>query len=191
MLAARTGLPESLSKKSKEGLFHELTEHKFAGSNINGRFGMVGPAFVVFGEPTVATEPSKGALNNPTFGQDLEARVGAFDDFQLKSAPGNQVADPLQELSRIASVGKNLAHPAEAQQGGQQEFRSIAILERGTVDDDRKDQSEGIYQKVSFSSVDLLASVIATFSGLLSHFNTLAVDNRSGRGFFFPPLTRT
>jgi len=59
------------------------------------------------------------------------------------------------------------------------------------VNDHGKDESEGVYQKVSFSSVDLLASVIAAFSGLLSHFNALAVDDRSAWGFFFPLATLT
>ena len=58
------------------------------------------------------------------------------------------------------------------------------------MNDHGKEESEGVYQKVSFSSVDL-ASVIATFSGLLSHFNALAIDDRSAWGFFFPLATLT
>lgn len=152
---------------------------------------MLSLAFIIFGQTAITTKPGKGALNHPTLGQDLESRSVAFDDFEGETPAGNQGGRPFEKLAGISSIGEDFAHPAKIEQGGEQKFRAVAVLHSRAVNDNGKDETEGVYQKVSFSSVDLLASVIATFSGLLSHFNTLAVDDRSAWGFFFPPRTLT
>jgi len=148
-------------------------------------------AFIIFGQAAITTKPGKGTLNHPTLWQDLEARGVAFDDFEGEPPSGNQRGRPFEKLTGISSIGKDFAHPAKVEEGGKQEFRAIAVLHSSAVNDGGKDEAKSVYQKVSFSSVDLLASVIATFSGLLSHFNTLAVDDRSAWGFFFPARTLT
>ena len=152
---------------------------------------MLSFAFVIFGQTAITTKPGKGALYDPTLRQDFETRCVALDDFESESPARNQGGRPFQELTSISSIGEDFAHPAKVEQGGEQEFRAIAVLHSSAVNDDGKDEAKSVYQKVSFSSVDLLASVIATFSGLLSHFNTLAVDDRSAWGFFFPARTLT
>ena len=152
---------------------------------------MLSLAFIIFGQTTIATKPGKGALNHPTLWQDLEARGVAFDDLEGETPAGDQRSGPFEEFPGISSIGEDFAYPAKVEQGGEQEFRAIAVLHSSAVNDDGKDEAKSVYQKVSFSSVDLLASVIATFSGLLSHFNTLAVDDRSAWGFFFPARTLT
>ena len=152
---------------------------------------MLSFAFIIFGQTAITPEPGKSALNNPTLWQDLETRSVAFDDFEGESAARNQGGRPFQEFTSISSIGEDFADPAKVEEGGEQEFRAIAVLHSRAVNDHGKDEAKGVYQKVSFSSVDLLASVIATFSGLFSHFNTLAVDDRSAWGFFFPTRTLT
>jgi hypothetical protein len=146
---------------------------------------MTGFAFIIFGQTAIAAKPSEGAFDDPALGEDLEAGEGAFDDLEVEAATGNHGVCPRQELSGIAAVSEDPAHPAEVEQSGEQKLGSITVLQSGAVHNHRKDQSQGVDQKVSFSSVDLLASVIATFSGLLSHLDALTVDNRSSRGFFF------
>ena len=47
-----------------------------------------------------------------------------------------------------------------------------------------QDQAKGINKKVAFSSLHLLSSIKAAFSGLVSHFNALSVEDGRARGFF-------
>ena len=171
--------------------FHKLGEHDFAGSDVNGGLGMLGFSFIILSQTPVTTQPSEGALDQPAFGQDVETGSDAFDNLDLQAALRDEPLDPVQELAGIAAVGEDLAHPAKVEQGRQEQLGALTILQGGAVDHDGENQSQSVDQEVSFSSVDLLASVVATFSGLLSHFNALAVDNRSTRGFFFALASRT
>lgn len=152
---------------------------------------MLDGALIVFGQAAIAAKPSKGALDHPAFGKNLEAGSVAFDDLKSEAPAGDQGGCPFEKFTSISSVGEDFTHPAKIEQGGKQQLGTIAILHPRTVDDNGKHEAKSVYQKVSFSSVDLFASVIATFSGLLSHFNTLAVDDRSAWGFFFPLPTLT
>lgn len=171
--------------------FHKLGEHDFAGSDVNGGFGMFGLSFIILSQPAVTTQPGERTLDQPAFGQDFETGSDAFDNFDLQPALRDEPLDPVQELARVSAIGEDLSHPAKVQQGRQQELGAVTILQGGAMHHDGENQSQSVDQEVSFSSVDLLASIIAAFSGLLSHFNALAVDNRSARGFFFPLARRT
>ena len=152
---------------------------------------MVGFSLIILSQPTVTPEPGEGTLDQPAFGQDFETGIDAFDDFDLQAALRDEPLDPVQELAGVAAVGEDLAHPAKVQQGREQQLGAVTILHGGAMDDYGQNQSQSVDQKVSVSSLDLLASIIATFSGLLSHLNALTVDNRSTRGFFFPLASRT
>src|ERR1700694_425585 len=77
------------------------------GGQVNHAFTVVGKEFIVFGEPTIGTKPSKGALHDPTPGNNFKAlevitAQGNIDDdlFEL-------VGNPLDKLSTIAAVGPN------------------------------------------------------------------------------------
>ena len=151
-------------KSPSEGLFSEFSKHDFARSDVNGGLGMLSFAFIIFGQTAITPEPGKSALNDPTLWEDLETGCVAFDDFEREAPARNQGGGPFQEFTSISTVGKDFAHPAKVEEGGEQEFRAIAVLHSRAVND----YGKNVYQKVSFSSVDLLASVIATLTLWLS-----------------------
>lgn len=69
---------------------------------------------------------------------------------------------PLDERSSISAVGPYQAEPDElAFQSFQDEFRTIAILNAGLMDDYGEDQADGVNHQVAFTAVDFLACVIA------------------------------
>jgi hypothetical protein len=54
-----------------------------------------------------------------------------------------------------------------------------------------QDQPQRVHQKVSLASQDLLARIVAAHSSVVRYFNALRVEDRSGRGFFFPLFNLT
>jgi hypothetical protein len=52
------------------------------------------------------------------------------------------------------------------------------------VDHRHQDQAPGVDKKMALSPLYLLASIKATFSGLVSHFNRLRVEDGGAGGFF-------
>lgn len=65
-------------------------------------------AFVIFAGSTVPPDPSEGALNDPAFGNDMEARevVGALHYLQSQM---NVPLRPYDKLARVAAVGPDAA----------------------------------------------------------------------------------
>ncbi len=153
-----------------------------------------GVVFVIFGEAAVIGKPAEGSLHNPAFGQDLEGVESlAFDDFQPQTAARQQPFEPLAErIAGVASIDPNQTQPTK---GGRQLLQhqagAIAILDVGGVHDHRQNQTQRINQEMALSSHDLLARIVAAHSSVVRYFNALAVEDRSGRGFFFPLLSRT
>jgi hypothetical protein len=141
-------------------------------------------------QSSVAHQPPKSSFNNPAFRHNLETFRGitAFDDFEFNLAVTRKTRDILDQLSRISSVGPDPLQPSESanQNSAQQVTRSIPILDGRLGDGDPQQESVGVYQHVSFPSNHLFARIIATYSGLASCSNALAVEDRSGRGFFLP-----
>jgi len=85
----------------------------------------------------------------------------AFDDLRL---------DGWQDLSKrllelpplIAGIGKQrLQEGISAEQGGQQQDATIAILNVGGMNDGMQQQAQCIYENVALLALDLLARVIA------------------------------
>jgi len=99
-------------------------------------------------------------------------------------------AHPVHQSSRITPVGKD--HPQPTKEAGFVDdlFGSITILDVSRGNDHDQNQSESVDQEVAFSTRHLLASIVAAFSGLISHLNRLRVEDGRGRGFFFALLTR-
>jgi hypothetical protein len=69
-------------------------EHDADHCEADERDNRCGVAFEIAGEPTVATDPGKGSLHEPSLGQDLEAiGIGSLYDLQLpRSSAPNQSA---------------------------------------------------------------------------------------------------
>ena len=154
---------------------------------------MVDPHLVVPHQPPRLDQPAEGSLHDPPFRQDLEALhiVATLDDFQLHLAMAFDRGDLLHQLAAIAPVRPDEFQPAVG--GGeqsQQQAGTIPILRVGRGDLQREQEAEGVYQDVSLSSCNFLTRIKATKSGLASCANALAIEDRSGRGFFFPALSR-
>ena len=94
-------------------------------------------ALEVFGEPPAAAEPSDGALNDPAFGQHLEALgdVRTLDDFDLEFGDGLPRCD-LEPGAGIAAVSEQLFQECPApEQRGEQQSAAIAVLDIGGMHD--------------------------------------------------------
>jgi len=100
--------------------------------------------FIVAGQAAIAAQPSKGALDDPTVGQEPEAWREFADDFQAGGATDAKFSKPLLQLAGVSSVGPDEAQPAEPQGLLEQGFGAIAILQAGGVHDHGEDQAQGI-----------------------------------------------
>jgi len=81
----------------------ETGQHEADHCQIDHRFPGVSLTFVVAVEPAIASQPAKGALDDPASGKHLEAvAVGALDDGH-EATPG--FSGPVDQRSGIAAVG--------------------------------------------------------------------------------------
>ena len=93
-----------------------------------------------------------------------------------------------------------------AQHGREHLQRTGTIGDLSPRDDDAQDEPEGVYHQMPFSPSDLLSRIITSeeaegksggwwtgepHSGVVSHFNTLRVEDRSAGVFFFARFSRT
>ena len=158
----------------------------------------IGQSFVVpvsstgqaLAQPTAPAEPRECSFNHPSSRQHLKvvAVPGALDNLER---PACQGPDPLDQLSSIASIGPDQPHAGKPPyQFIDDQLRSISILDIGRMHHHRQQQPHGIYNDVSLSTVDLLASVIATrppFSVVLTHISHInpaglaVISNRTTR----------
>ena len=162
-------------------------DHGFAGSG----FG-----FVVAGESAGLHDPAEGAFDDPASGLDGEAfgsGIGAFDDVQAQAGMRGVRAQLLAErAARVACIGPELFEPRLGAQHGREHLQgSGTIGDIGSGDDDSEDQPQGIYHQMPLSPSDLFSRIIAAHSGVVSHLNTLCVEDRSAGGFFFARFSRT
>ena len=139
-------------------------------SYVDPGLGCLGQSFVVpvsstgqaLAQPTAPAEPRECSFNHPSSRQHLKvvAVPGALDNLER---PACQGPDPLDQLSSIASIGPDQPHAGKPlYQFIDDQLRSISILDIGRMHHHRQQQPHGIYNDVSLSTVDLLASVIAT-----------------------------
>ena len=140
----------------------------------------IGQSFVVLAQPTAPAEPRECSFDHPSSRQHLKvvAVPGALDNLER---PACQGPDPLDQLSSIASIGPDQPHAGKPPyQFIDDQLRSISILDIGRMHHHRQQQPHGIYNDVSLSTVDLLASVIATRPPFFRRLNRLAVyDGRA------------
>ena len=164
------------------------------GSDEDERLAVRRMVFIIFGEASIIGKPAKGSFHDPALGQDFEGvERMAFNHLQAQTAAGKQSLEPLAEsFAGITSIDPDQAQPAKRRRElPQHQARAVAILNVGRVNHHRQNQTQRIHQEMSLSSHDLFARIVAAHSSVVRYLNALAVEDRSGRGFFFPLLSRT
>lgn len=97
------------------------------------------------------------------------------------------ISHPLQELAAITTV-----HPDEPQllagaaQVRKQETGSIPVLDRGSGDNHRQQQSHRVHQDMTFRAIDLLACIIPSSAAERCRLDTLTVKAASRRMLVTP-----
>lgn len=138
-------------------------------------------------ETPVATEPSKGPLDHPAPGQDLEAlsRVGKLDDLDIPS-PG--LAQYLAKLVvTIATIGEEMPEAkVAADDFGQHERCTITVLDIDGVDHGLNMIATVDGDDVTFAALDFLSRIVAPRATALSGLDALAVDYPGARRSFAP-----
>ena|SRR5947209_6741081 len=147
------------------------------GGQVNHAFTVVGKEFIVFGEATIGTQPSKGALHDPPPGNDFKAFEVVTTQSNIDNDLFELLGDPLDKLATIAAVGPQALEACE-QDGGQgleQLNGGFAIAHIGNGHDDLEQIAQGIDQEVALASFDLFATVETPFPADCRRFDTLAV----------------
>lgn len=117
--------------------------------------------FIILAQPTVSAQPCECPLDDPTMWQHLEADnlIAAPDNFQ---SPTGILLDPILQLARVAGIGPDQFQARTTVANLRDHLlRSVPILNAGRMNDHAHDQSQGIDDKMSFASFNLLASVVA------------------------------
>jgi hypothetical protein len=159
--------------------------------NLNPCLTGLGQFFIVFAQPPTPPKPGQGALHYPPPRQHLKlvAVQRTLDDLKQ---PATEGACPLHKLSSISPVGPNQLEPRESpHQFRKHQLGSITVLDVGSVDHYRKQQSQGIHHNMALTARHLLARVVAArppfsvvFTDWLSMIAALGVGSR-------PSISRT
>jgi len=140
----------------------QAPEHDSDHGETDESRGGSGVALEVSGEASVVTDPGQGPFDDPAFGQDDEAvRFIAFDDLQL---PGAGLCDGGGRLRPLVTgVGEDALDEGEQATGAaiENQFRAIAVLHVGRMDDDIQEQAERVDEDVPLAARDLLARIEA------------------------------
>ena len=152
--------------------------------HVNHRFAAFRQRLVVLAQTTIAAKPSEGSLDDPTFGQNLEASdiVAAFDDLQN---PVAHVSCPLDQFSGVSPIGPNPFQSGELpNQVGQHQLGPVAVLDIGRMHHDHQKQAQRVYNDVPLAAFDLLAGIVAACPPFSTVFTDwLSMIAAEGLGF--------
>lgn len=134
-------------------------------------FGGSDSSLEVLCQHSASPEPREGSLHDPPARQDFEAfgLVRALDDFQRELSDLLQCAPQLRP--GIAAIGEDMAQPRPRFENGLQDsWRAVAVLNVGGMDDEPDQQAERVNDDVALAAHDLLAGIktpdSAAFGGL-------------------------
>ncbi len=119
----------------------------------------------------------QGAFDNPAPGQNDKARqVGPSDDFDRQ--PIDVRDGRFELLSGIAAIGEHPGKGGIRVTGSLDQARSpVAVLHIGTVDNSLQHVAQCVGYDVAFTTLDLLARVVAARPARLGGLHRLAVDD--------------
>jgi len=146
-----------------------VNHHIDHGNTYHG-FTALNQRLIVFGEPSVFTEPSERSLNDPSLGKDDKlARVCTFDDFDDPAVPADR---PVHKLSGITAVGPDhFKAPPSRTELLDQQLAAVTVLNVGRVNDQREDQAECVNDDMALTPLGFLARIVpsvAPFSAVLT-----------------------
>src|SRR3990170_875282 len=153
----------------------------YAGDHEPG-FAASDSSFEVFGQSSIASEPSEGSLDHPTFGLGLECAdaLGACDDLDR---PATGVGKCIQQfLAAVDAIGKDVTQLGEhSTERGEQRDGPVVVLDVGWKDLHRQWRAGGVGHQMALASLQPLGRVKPTWAATFRSFNALAVDHASGR----------
>ena len=114
---------------------------------------------VVADEAAAFHDPGEAALDDPAPFEDDEAREGRAAADDLEDDVGLGVG-PFDEAPGIAAIGEYVFDEGEAAAGAAEDaFRTVAVLDVGTVNLNVEEAPVGIRQYVPLAPVDLFARI--------------------------------
>src|SRR5262249_7835686 len=129
-----------------------------------------------FGETTVASKPSKGALDHPASRLGLECSHGlrSGNDF---NRPLAEVGERIEQLrSAIDAVGKDMAQSREhSSDGSQQRHCTVIVLHIGSLHEHGEQRAFGIGDDVTLAAFNLLGHVKPAWAAAFRGLGTLAL----------------
>ena len=125
-------------------------------------FGACDSGFEVFGQASIAIEPSQRAFDHPAARHDFEALcgVGSLDDFER---PAAEALERLGQLGPgVSAVGEDMAQPGAGGPDRAEHGRgAVAVLNIGGMHDRGDQQAARVGQDVALAAFHLLAGIIA------------------------------
>src|SRR5438067_5516327 len=160
----------------------ETTREKANACNKEPGLGARDGLLEVLSEPTIASEPSEGAFDDPALGLGLELSdpFGSGDYLDRPPAKlGNRVAQP---VTAINTIGKDVLQFGKfCSQAGEQRHRAVIVLDIGRVHQQREQKTLRIGQYVALAPFDPLRSIKSAWTAAFRGLGTLTIDN-AGRG---------
>ena len=129
--------------------------------NPDPRLGRLRQGFAVFTQPPRAIEPAERALDDPAPLHDLKpsGMPGVFHDDE---GPLEHRRDPCDELACVSPLRPDALQSREtSDQGCQDRFGPIAVLDAGRMHHDDEEQPQDIDDDVALAPAYTLAAVIA------------------------------
>jgi hypothetical protein len=160
-------------------------EHELNHSHINKIFTAIPTSFIIFAQPTIPSQPSKGSLNHPTSRQHLKTFDILRAFYDLKD-PTADTFYPVNQFASITSIRPNQIQTRKLPLDLLKDpLRSISVLDRSFVNHHSQNQSQSVYQDMPLSTRHLFPCIITSrppfsvvFTLWLSRIAALGLSSR-------------
>jgi len=125
----------------------EPSEHKMNHRDMNPGFRCFRQGFIVLGQPTTPAQPGQSAFYDRPTRQHLKVVAVRRASHDLEQ-PATEGTSPIYQLPSVSPVGPDQLEPrVPSRQFAQHQFGSVAVLDIGSVDDDRHSQTASQLQQ--------------------------------------------
>ena len=131
----------------------------------------------------------ESSLDDPALSQKAKAVPESWNNRKAGALTAKELVHPSNELTAIGCVSEDDAQPAEPSSLLDHELGPLTILNGCRVNTATRIRPRVSTRRWRFRPLHLLSSIKAAFSGLVSHFNALSVEDGRARGFFSAFLT--